>query len=266
MALRISSPSRSVSSPSLSASDTMVISSPSVMESGSACTWNSRPTSLDHSPNSQVKGVSRVMNTCSRGAQAVATFSGISRARLRGTDLAKKQDQHRQDQSRHQSAPQRAQRMDQEQHPQRGCRQVGDGIPHQDGGEHLISLPGQSQHPGRCRVPLLCPAFEADLVEGGKGGLCRREKAAERHQQDQGRQGYHTAIVHKDSINSTFCIGLRNKKCAFRRRLSATESTFFFYHSILGSGMQGDGDALLRFYPRVKALPFQSTVRVSPSA
>ena len=34
MALRISSPSRSVSSPSLSASDTMVISSPSVMVVG----------------------------------------------------------------------------------------------------------------------------------------------------------------------------------------------------------------------------------------
>ena len=84
MALRISSPSRSVSSPSLSASDTMVISSPSVMASGSASLWKQWVTSLFHRPNRPVRGDSRGMKKRITGTEAVATFSGISRAMLRG--------------------------------------------------------------------------------------------------------------------------------------------------------------------------------------
>ena len=88
MALRISSLSRSVSSPSFSASLTMVISSPSVMVSSSVL-WTKCPSRRFHWLNSQVRGVNSTMSRFSIGDTAVATVSGISLARLLGVTSPK---------------------------------------------------------------------------------------------------------------------------------------------------------------------------------
>ena len=88
MALRMSSLSRSVSSPSFSASLTMVISSPSVMVSASPL-WTKWPSSFFHWVNSQVSGVIRASRSTRKGETAVATFSGISLARLLGVTSPK---------------------------------------------------------------------------------------------------------------------------------------------------------------------------------
>ena len=88
MALRISSLSRSVSSPSFSASLTMVISSPSVMVSSSLL-WTKWPSSFFHWVNSQFKGVNSTISRLSTGDTAVATVSGISLARLLGVTSPK---------------------------------------------------------------------------------------------------------------------------------------------------------------------------------
>ena len=88
MALRISWLSRSVSSPSFSASLTMVISSPSVMVSSSLL-WMKCPSRRFHWVNSQFKGVNSTISRLSTGDTAVATVSGISLARLLGVTSPK---------------------------------------------------------------------------------------------------------------------------------------------------------------------------------
>ena len=88
MALRMSWLSRSVSSPSFSASLTMVMSSPSVMASLSLL-WTKRPSSFFHWLNSQVSGVRRVISRFSTGDTAVAIVSGISLARVLGVTSPK---------------------------------------------------------------------------------------------------------------------------------------------------------------------------------
>ena len=88
MALRISSLSRSVSSPSFSASLTIVISSPSVMVSSSVL-WTKCPRRRFHWLNSHVSGVNTSISRLSAGATAVATVSGISLARLLGVTSPK---------------------------------------------------------------------------------------------------------------------------------------------------------------------------------
>ena len=88
MALRMSWLSRSVNSPSFSASLTMVMSSPSVMVSSSRL-WMNLPSSFFHWVNSQVSGVKRSISRLSTGDTAVAMVSGISLARLLGVTSPK---------------------------------------------------------------------------------------------------------------------------------------------------------------------------------
>ena len=83
MALRISSLSRLVSSPSFSASLTIVTSSPSVMVSFSPVS-NRLARNFFHAPNRAFSGVKIVTNALSTGAKAMARVSGISFAMLLG--------------------------------------------------------------------------------------------------------------------------------------------------------------------------------------
>ena len=62
-------------------------------------------------------------------------------------------------------------------------------------GRYLVLMPNNPRGGG---VPLVGAALEADLVQGGEGGLGGREKAGQGHQNNDSPQGYDTAIVHRE--------------------------------------------------------------------